>query len=81
MRTTRQVQKAVANAKVSLVDLSHYSEALGVNVPKVQADKVGEFKLHNFLRDTVGAGFKNHPIGSRILADFNRSVLMSKRMR
>lgn len=63
--------KAGEKKELGLKDLP---DLLGEKMPELPANRLGRFRLINALQERFGAGFRNLPMVSKILKEFDENV-------
>ena len=57
-----------------MLDLSQHAEVLGKDIPDIELNRVGQYRLAQLLRRRFGAGYKSFGKAREIMANFEKEL-------
>lgn len=77
MKTKYQVEAMMKGKQRQAIDFSQFHEAIGDDFPEITSDRIGRFRLQQFLRGKLGAGYMNTGLGKRIFGLFDAHMKLN----
>lgn len=77
MKTEHQLKKALAGKQKTAIDFSQFVDRIGDDFPEITPDRIGKFRLQQFLRGKLGSGYMNTGLGKQIFSLFDAHMKLN----